>query len=68
MMSASQEIGMLLGIDAEARRLERERLLSMFASLAGQMDAKADADDGDVGLVWAAAAASIRRVCDEASA
>lgn len=57
-----------LGIDAEARRLERERVLSLFASLAEQMDAKADADDSELGLVWTAAAASIRRVCDEASA
>jgi hypothetical protein len=66
MMSAGQEIGMILGIDAEARRLERERVLVMFASLAEQMDTKADEDDGDIGLVWTAAAACIRRVCDEA--
>ena len=66
MMSAGQEIGMILGIDAEARRLERERVLAMFASLAEQMDTKADEDDGDIGLVWTAAAACIRRVCDEA--
>jgi len=68
MMSASQEIGMILGIDAEARRLERERVLSMFVSLAEQMDAKADEDDGEQRLVWIAAASHIRRVCDEASA
>jgi hypothetical protein len=66
MMSAGQEIGMLLGIDAESRRLERERVLAMFASLAEQMDTKADEDDGDIGLVWTAAAACVRRVCDEA--
>jgi hypothetical protein len=65
MMSASQEIGMILGIDAEARRLERERVLAMFAALAQQMDEKADVDDSEIGLVWTAAAASIRRVCDE---
>jgi len=73
MMSASQEIGMILGIDAEARRLERERVLSMFAALADQMDAKAletdlvNNDDFTRGLVWAAAAFRIRQVCDEAS-
>jgi hypothetical protein len=66
MMSACQEIGMILGIDAEARRMERERVLAMFASLADQMDIKADEDDGDIGLVWTAAAACVRRVCDEA--
>lgn len=68
MMSASQEIGMIMGIDAEARRLERERVLGLFAALAKQLDEKADEDDGDIGLVWAAAAACIRRVCEEASA
>ena len=68
MMSAKQEIGMLLGIDAEARRLERERVLALFDSLAKQMEAKADANNDDVGLVWAAAAACIQRVCNEASA
>lgn len=67
MMSAAQEIGMILGIDAEARRSERERILALFAGLAKQMDEKADEDDGDVGLVWTAAASSIRRVCDEAA-
>ena len=49
----------------EARRLERERVLAIFASLAEQMDTKADEDDGDIGLVWTAAAACVRRVCDE---
>lgn len=67
-MSASQELKMVLGIDAEARRLERERILSLFAALAEQMEEKANKDDGDVGLVWTAAASCIRRVCDEASA
>lgn len=62
-MSVSQAIGIAL----EARRLERERVLALFSSLAEQMDEKADADDGDIGLTWTAAAASVRRVCDEAS-
>jgi len=66
MMSAGQEIVMILGIDAEARRMERERVLAMFDSLANQMDIKAEEDDGDIGLVWTAAAACVRRVCDEA--
>jgi len=33
MMSAGQEIGMILGIDAEARRLERERIMELFESI-----------------------------------
>ena len=64
-MSASQEIKMISGIVVEAMRLERERVLEMFTALAKQLDEKADADDGEIGLVWTAAAASVRRVCDE---
>ena len=33
MMTARQEIGMILGIDAEARRLERERIMELFEAI-----------------------------------
>lgn len=49
----------------DAKKDERERILNAFKSLAAQMDEKADADDTDAGLVWTAAASSVRRVCDE---
>ena len=65
-MSGAIEVKQMFEIANEARRLERERVVAMFSALASQMEVKADQDDGDIGLVWTAAAASVRRVCDEA--
>ena len=64
----------MLKICEEAKLLERQRICKAFQDLAAQMDAKADEDkteadddETEAGLVWVAAAASIRRVCDEVS-
>lgn len=61
------EMREVFAIAAEARRIERERICQLFESLASQMDKKADEDDTDAGLVWVAAASSIRRVCNESA-
>jgi hypothetical protein len=66
-MKTTDELKMILAISAEARDNERARVVGLFKSLAQQMEAKADQDDDIAGLVWAAAASSIRRVCDEAA-
>lgn len=53
---------------ALAVQLERTQILTKFRELACQMaDKTNDADDSEAGLVWTAAASSIRRVCDELS-
>lgn len=49
-----------------AKDEEKDRILRHFRELPQQLQEKADAADGDVGLVWAAAAASVRRCLDEA--
>ncbi len=66
-MKSIDELKMILGIAAEARDAERARVVGLFKSLALKMEAKADQDDSIDGLIWAVAASSIRRVCDEAA-
>jgi hypothetical protein len=66
-MKTIEELKMLWAISAEARDNERARVLGLFKALALEMEAKADQDDSINGLIWAVAASSIRRVCDEAA-
>ena len=49
------------------QRIERAIVLNRFKVLATQFEEKANEDDGETSLVWTAAAASLRRVCDEAN-
>ena len=65
-MSTADDVMKLVDKHAKACGIdEQERCLAAFAVLAKQMTDKAEADEGEAGLVWTAAAASILRVCDE---
>lgn len=56
-------------------KVERDRITALFRNLALAFDKKAEEcsdenqeyEDVVVGLVWRAAASSVRRVCDEAA-
>lgn len=55
----------IFAINAETKKAECDRIIQAFQALALQMDQKADEDDTETGLVWAAAASCVRRVCNE---
>jgi hypothetical protein len=51
--------------DLKPNILTRERVLAHFEWLASEFDKKSEADESETGLVWIAAAASVRRIMDE---